>query len=199
MNSLGSHNSWSFAKIKQWYVPAFVCRCQHFNIQEQYIKGVRVFDLRVRRYKGNWYTAHGSACFVTNFLEDLNWLNNQEDIVSVRVLLEYNSIPKDVHNIVPLFKEFCKYLEGKFQNLNFFGGRLKCTWEILYTFNGKEIQLLDKYSSTTSLFKSNNKFLRIVDDWWPWLYAKLYNKKNYKEYIKHQHLDCLFIDFVDII
>jgi hypothetical protein len=36
---------------------------------------------------------------------------------------------------------------------------------------------------------------RIIDDWWPWLYAKIHNKKNrlrnYKE-------DILLIDFVNI-
>ena len=199
MNKIGSHNSWSYAPIKQWYIPAFVCKCQNIDIKEQYIRGVRVFDLRVRRYKGNWYTAHGSACFLTDFLSDLRWLNTQDDIVSVRVLLEYNSIPKDFHNIAPLFKELCKYLEANFMNINFFGGRLKCTWEILYTFNGKEIQLLDKYSSTTSLFNIKNNLLRIIDDWCPWIYAKLYNKKNYKEYMKHRHLECLFIDFIDFV
>jgi hypothetical protein len=86
-----------------------------------------------------------------------------------------------------------------YDNINFFGGKLKYTWETLYTFNGKDIPLIDKYSSTTSLFKTNNKFLKIIDDWWPCLYAKLYNKKNYEEYMKSPHSDCLFIDFIDFI
>jgi hypothetical protein len=199
MNKIGSHNSWSYAPIKQWYIPAFVCKCQNVDIKEQYMRGVKVFDLRVRRYKGNWYTAHGSACFLTDYIDDLHWLNNQKDSISVRIILEYNSKPKNLEDIKILFRNLCRYLEIMYDNINFFGGKLKYTWETLYTFNGKDIPLIDKYSSTTSLFKTNNKFLKIIDDWWPYLYAKLYNKKNYEEYMKSPHSDCLFIDFIDFI
>ena len=48
---LGSHNSWSYLPVKQWYFTpfAFTARCQSIDIRTQYEKyGVRCFDLRVR-------------------------------------------------------------------------------------------------------------------------------------------------------
>lgn len=60
-------------------------------------------------------------------------------------------------------------------------------------YNIKEVPL---YSSVTSLFNSNSKFLRIIDDLCPWIYAKLNNKKNINTY---KDDDCtLVVDFINI-
>ena len=196
MIKLGSHNSWSFAKLKQWYVPAFVCRCQRLNIQEQYVRGVRLFDLRLRLHKNEWFPAHGSARFNVDFYDDLRWLNEQGDVY-VRVLLEYNKIPKDFDKIVEQFKIVCSFLEKSLSNIKFFGGEAKCTWNVVYKFRNDNVKIIDKYSSTTSLFKSGK--LSIIDDWWPWFYAKFHNKQNYKNFVESEQDGYLFIDFVDMI
>ena len=68
----------------------------------------------------------------------------------------------------------------------------------MYEFTNEDIPtLVDRYSSTTSLFESDNKFLRIIDDLYPKLYAKLRNKKNFKEFDEGPN-DYLFVDFVEI-
>ena len=68
----------------------------------------------------------------------------------------------------------------------------------MYEFINEDIPtLIDRYSSTTSLFNSDNKFLRIIDDLYPKLYAKLRNKKNFKEFDECPN-DYLFVDFVEI-
>lgn len=197
---IGSHNSWSFAPTK-WYIPAFVCRCQKWNIQKQYEHGVRVFDLRLRMSPDDhWGVAHGAAFFDCDFKKDLKYLNQKKDAY-VRVILEYNSKPKKNYDYLILdFKGTCGFLENYYKNIRFFGGRMKYSWEKLYTFNPiNEIELLDKYSSTTSWFNSDNYFLKIIDDWWPWLYARFHNKKNYEKWLKSDRRKCLFIDFVNLV
>jgi hypothetical protein len=94
------------------------------------------------------------------------------------------------------FIRFCKKIQDEFQRITFFGGRRKYDWAKLYEFYTVEPELDDKYSSTTELFGGKHGSLRAkLDDMWPWLYAKLHNKKNRKIGTTK---DCLFIDFVNI-
>ena len=195
---LGSHNSWSFGKT-EWYIPAFTCRCQKLNIQEQYNRGIRLFDLRIRFKDYKARVAHGLAIFDVNIDEDLAWLNDKKDCY-VRVLLEYNAKPKHFKLLCALFRNVCGYMKMSYQNITFFGGYAKWNHNIkIYNFNTEEPKLIDRYSSTTSWFDIKNKFLAILDDWWPWLYAKFHNKKNYAEFVENNQGEWLFIDFVDML
>lgn len=195
MIKLGSHNSWSFGKTK-WYIPSFVCRCQNLNIQEQYNKGVRLFDLRIRLDKNEFKAAHGSATFKVNFEKDLEFLKDKD--CYVRVMLEYNSCPKNIEKIESLFKEYCQSLESEYPNIKFFSGNRKWDEKNIYQFKNEYPKLLHRYSSTTSWFNSTSKLLRISDDWWPWLYAKFHNKKSLEEFKSNPKDYWLFIDFIEI-
>jgi len=198
MLKLGSHNSWSFGKTK-WYIPSFICKCQKSTIQQQYLYGVRLFDLRLRLDKDLiWKAAHGSAFFDVDYIKDLEFLNRRS-FCFVRVILEYNSEPKHKISTIEYFKAYCSFLERRYSNIKFFGGNAKWNWEQIYKFKNEDPELIDLYSSTTSWFKSNNKFLRIIDDWWPWLYAKFHNKKNYERYLKSESDKWFFIDFVNMV
>ena len=86
---------------------------------------------------------------------------------------------------------------SEYTKIKFFGGNRKFDWKRLFNFKNDDEQLIDLYSSTTTLFKSDNKFLRIIDDLYPWLYAKLMNKKHYQKYNDEKD-KWLFIDFVNI-
>ena len=196
MLKIGSHNSWSYAPMA-WYIPSFTCRCQKLSIDKQYEAGVRLFDLRLRLVElYQWKAAHGSAILKVDWREDLAWLNSKEDCY-VRVILEYNKEPEDLEVIESLFKGYCNRLEETFPKIKFFGGNRKWDWKRLYEFRNPDEPLLDQYSSVTSWFKSKNKFLKIIDDWWPWLYAKFHNKEIIKHYKLYGPSDkWLFIDFV---
>lgn len=63
-----------------------------------------------------------------------------------------------------------------------------------------EPELIDLYSSTTNIFGgSKEHWTAKLDDLWPWLYAKLRNKKNIKRYIDIEDTNkVLFIDYVNI-
>lgn len=194
---LGTHNSWSFCKPTNRLLRPFwfTAKCQDDNIQKQYSQGSRIFDLRVWfNKKGHVEIRHGVMSFKTNYMKDLEWLDGKGDCY-VRVIFESNKQPDKLNERIERFTHFCSLLETTFVNIKFFGGRTKWNWKTVYVFNTTEIPLLDRYSSTTSMF--NNGKHKIVDDWYPRIYAKKFNKKNYQQYIsditEKRHL---FVDFI---
>ena len=203
--NIGSHNSLSYQHPKKWWMRPFhfMARCQSKDYVEQYKLGVRVFDLRVsfdKKHAGKIQVRHGSMEFdvpmalLNSFLQ---YLDMHGDCY-LRVILEFNKEPKDIEYQEYRFRYYCKLIEGEYKNIKFFGGNRKYDWNIVYNFANRDIPtLIDRYSSTTSLFKSDSKFLRIIDDLYPKLYAKLRNKKNFKEFDKNSN-DYLFVDFVEI-
>lgn len=198
MINLGAHNSWTFAKPINKWVPRFIYKCQRVDIQKQYDLGARWFDLRVKYYRDNFYIAHGSVVLNADFEKDLKWLNQHNDVY-VRVLLEYNKNPNYYGTISYLFSIFCERLEETYVNIKFVGGERKWDWVRLFCFKHAQPPLLDRYSSTTSLFNSESKFLSMLDDWFPWLYAKLKNKKNFTEFCENNKGEYLLLDFIDMI
>ena len=203
--NIGSHNSLSYIRPKKWWMRPFhfMARCQDIDFVDQYILGARVFDLRIsfdRKYFGKVQVRHGAMEFdVPISLLNLfyYYLNSAGDCY-LRVILEFNKEPKDIEYQEQKFRTYCEQLENKYKHIKFFGGNRKYDWNVVYEFTNKDIPtLVDRYSSTTSLFKSDNKFLRIIDDLYPKLYAKLRNKKNFKEFDEGPN-DYLFVDFVEI-
>ena len=202
--NIGSHNSLSYQRPKKWWMRPFhfMARCQSKDYVEQYRLGSRVFDLRVsfnKKLAGKVQIRHGSMEFdvpIVLLNSFLRYLDEQGDCY-LRVILEFNKEPKDIEYQERRFKHYCRALEYKYKNIKFFGGNRKYDWKVVYNFVNKDIPtLIDRYSSTTSLFKSDNKLLRIIDDLWPWLYARLMNKKNFNEFKDSK--DYLFVDFVNI-
>lgn len=196
---LGTHNSWSFGKPTNILLRPFwfVAKCQDVDIRQQHALGSRVFDLRVWfNKKGDYRIRHGSMSFKNSLYSDLRFLNLVEDCW-VRVILESNKEPKDLNHQKSCFYKFCSSLEDMFPNIKFFGGEGKWNWIKLYKFKNEDFPLLDKYSSTTSLFKSGK--CAIIDDWYPRFYAKKYNRKNYETFKESDDNRCLFIDFINYV
>lgn len=201
---LGSHNSWTFSPIKHWWQkPLKMCvQCQDKNIYEQYAEGVQFFDLRLKVHaNGNTDVAHGCIIFKTDWkddLEELNKLSKENYPIYVRVILEYNKKPNDWSIIEKKFQAICANLICVYPNLTFVGGYPKYNMTNGYLPECQQM-LVDKYSSTTSLFKTSAKsILGQVDDLYPKYYASKYNKKNKKLYkdILESKDKVLFIDFV---
>lgn len=207
---LGSHNSLSYLPPKRWWMKpfAFMARCQRVDYTRQYMLGTRLFDLRVWFDKdGNIQVRHGRMLYdidqdgIRKFLNALEQMSGwfPEDGCHCRIILE-----EDAHasrmpyaNISEeLFRGFCLKAQMMYPHVKFFGGNRKFDWRVLYDFGeGSEVSLDDKYSSTTSLFRSKKRWLAVLDDLFPYLYAKTHNLKNTRE---GTDKDCLFIDFVDI-
>lgn len=201
---LGSHNSLSYNKAKQWYLRpfTFMARCQIVDIYTQLLNyDVQYFDIRVTFDKNKKPTAaHGYIhwdCDVENVLAKLNTKAAEINApIYVRLILERNKPSKNQQELDELFTAWCLYIQSAYKHLIFVGGRRKYDWKKLVEFNTEEPTLEDKYSSTTNLFGLRRyNFWDKIDDWWPWLYAIIHNKKNYK---KGTEKDVLFMDFIHI-
>lgn len=196
---LGSHNSWSYLPVRSWWMKplAFMARCQRVDIRRQYELGVRCFDLRLS-FDDNYiytndnkqvmYVAH--SCFQYKITskeleEHLKWLNEQGDCY-IRILHEVRRKSQYTKMNVTAFKMMCLFYKDKFSNIKFWCGRNLYNWEYDYNFEFYPT-CEEKYASVCSP--------KLIDDWWPWLYARFHNKSIRKEGTDR---DILLIDFVDI-
>lgn len=184
---LGTHNSMSYLKPKKWYLYPFrfMARCQKKSIEEQYKLGARMFDIRV--YYDDKFNAefrHGSMAFKGDVESTLRSLNSKKRTIYIRLIFEENKY-NNCESKALKFIQDCKRWETEYANLKFFCGRRKYDWKQLYKFKLDDINVVQKVSSMTGT---------ILDDWCPWFYAKLYNKKNYKEY---NAKEWLLIDFIE--
>lgn len=188
---LGSHNSWSYLKPKHWWLRpfAFMAKCQSVDIRQQYLKyNVRCFDLRVSINHGNLSIAHGFMKYdysESELMDWLLWLNARGDCV-VRVLHEVrnkkNSTPENIES----FRKFCAKIVRMCPNVKFWCGKNLYTWDYDYEFDYRP-SCKEMYSSVSSP--------KLLDDWFPWLYARLKNSFIRKMDIEE---DILLIDFVNI-
>ena len=189
---IGSHNAWSYLPPKHWWLRplAFTARCQNVDIKEQYEKyNVRCFDLRLLIDEdGNVDIAHGIMKYriaIDELLDDLQWLNDKGDCY-VRVLHEARRKSQYTEQAKNIFKFWCNQIESCFPNIRFWCGRNLYNWEIDYDF-GEDPSCEEKYASVCKP--------RVIDDWWPWFFAKFHNNKIIKE---GTDKDILLIDYVNI-
>ena len=203
--NIGTHNSLTYLTPKKWWqkLIKFTAKCQEVDYEKQYELGARVFDIRL------WYDddlkmeiRHGRIAYkigYTILFRMLDFLEEKGDCY-VRIICEEDSFAKNDPIVIDKEKCFiddCRYIESLYNNIKFFGGNRKYDWKVLYNFENKDIpNLIDRYSSTTSLFKSDKKWLAVLDDLYPKLYAKLKNKQLIKEHNDKEGY--LFIDFINI-
>lgn len=187
---LGSHNSWSFLPVKRWWMwpIRFVARCQRIDIREQYKQGVRCFDLRMRHKDGQFQIAHG--CVVYDYdrmmwMDDMDWLNQKGDCY-VRVLHEVRTKRQRDESPKRTFAEFCVFTAWSYPNIRFWCGRNLYDWRKDFDFCD-DPTCEERYGSV-----SEKKWLY---GWWPWLYARINNRR-----IRQQgtEKEVLLIDFADV-
>lgn len=187
---IGSHNSWSYLPSKKWYLTPFkfIAKCQDLNIYEQYVHGVKCFDLRIRwNKKGVPEIAHGFMVYkitLSEILEHLDFLNNKKDCY-VRVILEVRTKKQYTDFQIDKFNNFCKFCVKHYDNIKFWCGRNLYNWNEDFKFD-IEPTCAEKYSSVCSP--------RIIDDWYPRLFARINNKKIIRQGTSN---DILLIDFVN--
>ena len=195
---LASHNTMTYLKPSNvlLYPFRFIARCQKLSIDEQINHGVRLFDFRISfDKKGNPIFTHGLMKFklpkgttMHSILFKLDCLACKED-VWVRII---NEKDKDYE----CFSLYCNALERSYKNIKFYGGYNKKGWKLLYSFKNQPPKVIDKYASW------NNDVLNrgtgwLFDDIWPWIYAKLNNKKWRKKYANFNGF--LMQDFIGIL
>lgn len=179
---LGTHNSMTYLPPKKWKLFKFIAKCQNLSIQEQYSLGVRMFDIRVAFKNFIPEFRHGSMAFEGNVEDILAFLNNVGSVY-VRLVLEINKGTKGTQEELFIMK--CKEWEKEYPNIKFFCGRRKYDWKQLYKFELDDINVIQKVSSMTGTK---------LDDIFPWLYARFFNKKNYNN---RDTKEWLLLDFIE--
>ena len=187
---LGSHNSWSYLPVKRWWMKpiAFMARCQNIDIRKQYEMGVRCFDLRIRYVKWKLQVAHGIIVYdITEeqLMDDLEFLDSKGDCM-VRILHEVRSEEKYTAQAVDNFRVRCSFLVAVCPNIRWWCGRNLYNWQKDYDF-GDDPYCDEKYGSVSDL--------KWLYDWWPWLYARMHNRKILEE---GTDKDVLLIDFINL-
>ena len=182
---LATHNTMSYRKPKQFWTKLipFIARCQSVDYKKQHELGAKGFDLRLFWDKdGKLEFRHGIVSYNADNIDEILEYANEHEIY-LRIMLEirdYNI--NKINNLDELkqkFIDFCTQIEAKYPRIKFYGGKTINDWKTIYEFKNKpDIKEVSLYSSVTSLFNSNSKFLRIIDDLCPWIYARLRNKKN---------------------
>lgn len=192
---LASHNSMSYVKpASKWLYPfRFIGRCQSKTLIDQYQSGVRVFDIRLTFDEwGNPMIAHGLMKFKVTPPEIegvFEWMNLKAETESIwcRIINERNNHYHD-------FIGYCGHLKRTYPNIKFYGGLNKKTWNILFEFNNGTPNVIDKYASHNKETDPSKRERFSIDDVWPWLYAKLFNKKWKTRYATFEGY--LMLDFV---
>lgn len=185
---LGSHNSMSYLPPKHWWMWPFnfMARCQSKSLKEQYDSGARVFDIRIAYDKHiKPHFRHGMMAYKGEIEPVMIFLNEKKDCVVRIILEEYYQDFTDVQETAFIME--CRRWEKKYPDIQFVCGVRKRDWTPLTTFIDIEDKIQHKYASM-----QGGK----LNDLWPWLYAKLHNRKHLAELAND---DCiLFVDFVNI-
>lgn len=134
---LASHNSLSYVKPSTWWerLINFTAKCQSYDVMAQYDKGVRLFDIRVRRRElsypssYNAVSAHGLITYNVYVFDVLGWLNQKstkDDPVYVQLNLE--NLKSEEDRDFYWFKELFNEYSESFSNIVFCGGYVKHPW-----------------------------------------------------------------------
>ncbi|MBQ7429418.1 MAG: hypothetical protein IJV29_07090 [Butyrivibrio sp.] len=188
---IASHNSWSYLPVRHWWMRpfSFMAKCQRKTISQQYELGVRCFDLRIRLDKNdNPIVAHGLAVYKIKpheLLRQLAWLDNKGDVL-IRLVHEVRTSKQYTQHSRILFREFCNNVITAFSNIHFWGFMNLYNYNYDYQ-NTYHPSCCENYSSVMPP--------KLLDDWYPLLYAK-HNNREILE--KGTTKDILMIDFVDI-
>lgn len=123
---IGTHNSLSFCKPQWWLRPfCWMAKCQSLTIKEQWDKGARYFDIRIKYTKDGVVSGHGIMTYNIDVAEQLAILNlfakESRNVCYIRMVIENN---KDVEYL----KEFYKICSKVFVNLRFLGLVTKNPW-----------------------------------------------------------------------
>lgn len=157
---LASHNSLSYYPPQWWVIPFnWMAKCQSLTIEQQYERGVRLFDIRVKIVDGKVYSGHGIATYIVDFDTIFSFLNEKGDC-TVRIIQETSDDN--------LFVNFVENLMRLYHDIKYVGGQRKKDWK-------KMINLPEP--DLNHLYWKHER-------WWmipcPYLYAKKHNEENQK-------------------
>lgn len=207
---LGSHNTMTYLKPRKWWMwlGRFMAKCQNLTIEKQYEKGARWFDIRVSfpknkngEHDGPVFS-HGLMDFKGTTPTDVfSFLNTKPDAYCRIVLEKGDDVELD------LFKFYVIGWMNVYPNMNVTQIAKKGNWSNILEpnskspFGGKDAYAsangyYPKYENWPGILRYKSWSGLLIDDLWPWIYAKFNNKKNVEKY-KNDDI-VLLVDFIGL-
>jgi hypothetical protein len=192
----GTHNSGTAGPLVWWqwiftWIFQLVSKCQDLSIKEQLDRGVKVFNLQVVWYKGEWHFSHGLCVYKEKLKDAISLMNDyatEETRIYFQLYLDKNFfLGQNEDRFYDLIEELIvpcgptqkvvllnAWIEGKIHIYN----------------SGINIGLIEKYWTLSwSKFNSKSWIDRLP---LPKRHAKIYNsqyKSEYKDKAKYLMLD----------
>ena len=203
---LGSHNTMTYLTPKKWWMKLgkFIAKCQNKTIEEQYKAGARWFDLRIAFPDNNSqprlpFFSHGLIDYKGRDVESILKFLNEKNAYC-RIVLEKGGENEEI-----IFKFWVTNWMKSYPNIKFTQIAKKGQWINLLEPNGEPpFELKDYYASCNGdypqyqnwpgILRSKTWSGYILDDLWPWIYARFHNKKAIQKY-KNQDI-VLLLDFI---
>ena len=202
---LASHNTFTYDKPANilLYLISIFWKCQKIDINKQYALGVRIFDIRVARYKNRWYAAHGlyrsKNISFTTISDICKHFKIEFPKSIIRIYLENNVDGKN-KDILELYSKECEDAWSKYKNMIWEIGTHN-PWITYYKNNNLPFTVIKDYCC--HLFKwdlDKSLWYNIKHfDWSSWnisLYAKKHNPKITEELINDNIMHIM--DFIKI-
>ena len=199
---LATHNSLSGYAPEKWWMKILnpFAKCQSLSIEEQYNRGVRMFDIRVRPHTEE--AAHGLVTYDVDIPLTLGWLNTRaeetKEKVYIRLCCENNvSLWSEWDEVV--FTEYWNFCNNKYKHLTFCGGYMKKGWFKLI--DCKDPEYLELYR-TFNVYKAKQGWKNKLKSIWQYIChptPEYWAKKDNAEYIEEyeDYNGFIMLDFVE--
>lgn len=199
---LATHNSLSSYAPKTWWMKILnpFARCQSLSIEEQYNRGVRMFDIRVRPHTEE--AAHGLVTYDVDVDKVLIWLDvmakSEHTEIYIRLCCENNVSDLSECDAI-WFKKYWEDCVLSYPNLHFCGGYIKKGWHKLI--DVRDPKYLELYR-TFNVYKAKNGWKNKLKSIWKYVkhpLPKYWAKKDNAEYIEEcgDYDGYLMLDFIE--
>ena len=178
-------------------------KCQSLSIEEQYAKGVRMFDIRVRPHTGE--AAHGLVTYDVDVDKVLAWLDERAqsepmptENIYIRLCCENNNSELSEWDD-EWFRWYWKDCKSRYKHLTFCGGFMKKGWYKLI--DVRDPEYLELYR-TFNVYKAKNGWkakLKSIVEYVLHPTPKYWARKDNAEYIEEceNYNGYLMLDFVE--
>jgi len=174
---VGSHNSLSYCATRWWCKPfAKFARCQSLDVYDQYRKGVRFFDIRIRYSKGKIIVCHGLADYKVDLEDVLEYLD--EHGVYVRIAYERSNVWRG-------YEKWCMELTKEYPNIMFMFCVKKPEWRVIYNWFDKD--LVEMQHSPSNIKEALRTPFGLLDK----------QRRKAKKYLKKCSDKIVLFDFVE--
>lgn len=196
---LGTHNSGTSSKLVWWqrlFAPILhaTSRCQTLSIEEQLQNNVKLFNLQITHYRGEWVFSHGLCIYTEKFYDAINTMvkyATKKEPIHFQLMLDKNFL---LGQDVTEFRKMVFDLDDELKGTNVYMRYAYIEGKKEYVFNNYKNQINISEHYWTMGWAKNNARNWIDKLPLPKRHAKEFNQK----YIDENKADYLMLDFIEI-